>query len=261
MRARWTCGLAALAAVCLAAGCGGDTTTSRAAGGGAPQTVVVSAAASLSEALTACRQDVPGVRPRMSFAGSDELAAQIRQGVRPDVYLAANTKLPDQLAREGRLGTPVKFATNQLVLAVPAGSRITSLGDVATKGVTLVIGSASVPVGAYTREVLGRLGGGEARAILANVRSEEPDVSGIVGKLTQGAVDAGLTYVTDVRATKGALRAIALPASLQPVVAYGVAVVKGDAHPAQAQAFIGGLLSGAGRSDLTGAGFLPPSAQ
>jgi molybdate transport system substrate-binding protein len=259
MRARWTCGLAALAAVCLAAGCGGDTTTSRAAGGGAPQTVVVSAAASLSEALTACRQDVPGVRPRMSFAGSDELAAQIRQGVRPDGDLAANTKLPDQLAREGRLGTPVKFATNQLVLAVPAGSRITSLGDVATKGVTLVIGSASVPVGAYTREVLGRLGGGEARAILANVRSEEPDVKGIVGKLAQRAADAGFVYATDVTATKGRLTAIALPAGLRPRVAYGAAVVQGAPHPGAAKAYLHSVTSGACARALRRAGFGAPA--
>ena len=101
----------------------------------------------------------------------------------------------------------------------------------------------------------------ESAKILANVRSEEPDVSGIVGKLTQGAVDAGFTYVTDVKATKGALKAISLPAALQPVVAYGVAVVKGDPHPAQAQEFVSGLLSGAGQTQLRNAGFLPPPAK
>ena len=74
-------------------------------------------------------------------------------------------------------------------------------------------------------------------------------------------MDAGFTYVTDVKATKGALRAIPLPASLQPVVAYGVAVVKGGPHPAQAKAFISGLLNGNGQTDLRNAGFLPPPAQ
>ena len=52
-----------------------------------------------------------------------------------------------------------------------------------------------MPIGAYTREVLGRLGRAERAAILANVRSNEPDVAGVVGKLTQGAVDAGFVYV------------------------------------------------------------------
>jgi molybdate transport system substrate-binding protein len=124
----------------------------------------------------------------------------------------------------------------------------------------VAIGSATVPIGSYTREVLARLGAAQSAKILANVHSEEADVSGIVGKLTEGAVDAGFTYLTDVKATRGALKAIPLPASLEPVVAYGVAVVKGGPHPTQAEAFISGLLSGEGRSDLLQAGFLPPPA-
>jgi molybdate transport system substrate-binding protein len=244
---------------CLAAGCGGggDAGTQAGGGGDGAQTVVVSAASSLTEALTACQHAVPGVRPRMSFAGSDELAAQIRQGVKPDVYLAANTKLPDQLAQEGRLATPVQFATNTLALAVPADSRITSLDDVAKHGVTLVIGSASVPIGSYTRDVLGRLGPDEAKAILANVRSNEPDVKGIVGKLTQGAADAGFVYNTDVTATKGRLKAIGLAADLQPGVANGGGVVKGAPHPDAARAYLDSVTSGACAQALRDAGFGP----
>ena len=90
------------------------------------------------------------------------------------------------------------------------------------------------------------------------MRSEEPDVAGITGKLTQGAVDAGFLYVSDVRATDGKLKAIELPDDLQPAVAYGVAVVKGAKHPEQAKAFIAGLLDGAGAQALSDAGFEPP---
>jgi molybdate transport system substrate-binding protein len=109
--------------------------------------------------------------------------------------------------------------------------------------------------------VLAKLPAAQRTAILGNVRTEEPDVSGIVGKLTQGAVDAGFLYISDVRGTDGKLKAIELPASLQPSVAYGVAVVKGAKHPAQAQAFIAGLLHGAGQQALKAAGFLPPPSQ
>ena len=92
---------------------------------------------------------------RLSFAGSDELAAQIRQGVKPDVYAAANTKLPDELNEEGLLSKPVEFATNELVLAVPQGLRDRSTSTTSTEpGVKLAIGSESVPIGSYTREVL-----------------------------------------------------------------------------------------------------------
>src|SRR5207248_6953355 len=138
---------------------------------------------------------------------------------------------------------------------------VKSISDLEHSGVTIAIGSAPVPIGSYTRKVLANLPPATAQKLLANVRSEEPDVSGIVGKLTQGAVDAGFTYVTDVKATKGELRAIALPASLQPVVAYGVAIINGAPHPAQARAFISGLLNGDGQTDLLNAGFLPPPAQ
>ena len=229
------------------AGCGGGKTT-----------LTVSAAASLKAAFTSYSHQFKAASARYSFAGSDMLAAQIEQGFRPDVFASANTALPDKLFAMGLAFRPVTFAANRLVLAVPAGARLHSLADVEKPGVTLGIGSPTVPIGVYTRKVLARMGGAASRRVLANVRTEEPDVSGIVGKLTEGAVDAGFTYATDVRATHGALRAIALPAALQPVVAYGVVIVKGSAHRAQAQQFIDGLIGGAGRAALLSAGFLPP---
>jgi molybdate transport system substrate-binding protein len=239
-------------ALAVLAGCGGDDET--------PQ-LTVSAAASLKQAFTQYGHDLPEARARFSFAGSDELAAQIEQGVKPDVYAAANTKLPQQLYEKGLVERPTVFAGNRLVLAVPTGSGIGALEDLAANGVALAVGAEDVPVGAYTRTVLDNLPAAQRRVILANVRTEEPDVAGIIGKLTQGAVDAGFLYVSDVRATDGALEAIELPDALQPDVAYGVAVVKGARHPREARAFIAGLLDGEGARALERAGFEPPPAQ
>jgi molybdate transport system substrate-binding protein len=251
--------LAALLVLGLAAcGDGGDDDSS--AGAEADGALVVSAASSLTDAFEAYGDAFGDVR--LSFAGSDDLAAQIRQGVKPDVFAAANTRLPDELHAEGLVDRPVAFATNELVLAVPMrADAVTAIADLEKPGTTIAIGTAEVPIGSYTREVLGRLGPARARAILANVRSEEPDVKGIVGKLTQGAVDAGFVYQTDVAATGGALRGIALPAALQPRVAYGVAVVEGAEHPAAARRFVAGLLRGAGASELRAAGFGAPPAR
>jgi molybdate transport system substrate-binding protein len=244
---------ALLAAVALApAGCGDGE-----------DSLTVSAASSLKTALTAYGAKFGDAKARFSFAGSDELAAQIRQGARPDVFASANTKLPDELHAEGLVERPVTFAANRLVLAVPAGASagITSLRDAGRPGTTLAVGSESVPVGAYTRTLLAKLPESESSAILRNVRTEEPDVAGIVGKLTQGAVDAGFVYVSDVRATAGRLRAIELPDSLQPGVSYGAAVVRGTEREAAARAFVDGLLDGAGAEELEAAGFEPPPAR
>jgi molybdate transport system substrate-binding protein len=243
--------LAALVCALAVAGCGGDDK----AGSG---TLTVSAASSLKSAFTEYGNGFDGADVRLSFAGSDELAAQIRKGIRPDVFAAANTKLPDALYSEGLVDKPVAFAGNRLVIAVPAGSDIRSVDDLARGGLKLAIGSKSVPVGDYTRTVLGRLDARTRDAILAGVRSEEPDVKGVVGKVSQGAVDAGFVYVTDVVATDGKLRAIELPARLQPTVAYGIAVVKGGHNPGAARRFVAGLVDGDGARILREAGFEKP---
>jgi molybdate transport system substrate-binding protein len=238
-------------------GCGGG-----AAGASGRPDLKVSAAASLQQALTAYGDAFAGARARFSFAGSDALAAQIRAGARPDVYAAANAQLPAALHAEGLVEAPVAFARNRLTLAAPAGDgHVRSLADLARPGVTLAIGSPTVPIGSYTRTVLRRLPAAQANAILANARSQEPDVAGIVGKVSQGAVDAGFVYVSDVRAAKGAVRAIALPDRLQPEVTYAAAVVAGTRHAAAARAFVAGLASAAGRRDLLAAGFLPPGGR
>jgi molybdate transport system substrate-binding protein len=244
---------AAVAALCAAllGGCGDGE-----AGGEAPA-LTVAAASSLKTAFERYGETFGDVR--FSFAGSDELAAQIEQGVKPDVYAAASTTLPDDLFEQGLVEEPVVFARNRLVLAVPAGpGGIATLADAAGGGVDLAIGSAAVPIGAYTRRVLDALPARERERILGNVRSEEPDAAGIVGKLTQGAVDAGFVYASDVRATGDELEAIELPDALQPSVAYGAAVVTGAEHPEAARRFVAGLRSATGERALEAAGFEPP---
>jgi molybdate transport system substrate-binding protein len=250
--------LALMAVTSVCASCGGS---GRSDGGDAHARLVVSAAASLRSPFTTYARTFKDADAKFSFAGSDVLAAQIRQGAKPDVFASANTKLPDELYREGLVERPIRFATNQLVLATRAGDKkVGQLSDLERKGVRVAIGSRSVPIGAYTDTVLARLPRAERASILANVRSREPDVSGIVGKLVQGAVDAGLLYVTDVRAAKGKLQSVPLDASLRPTVAYGVAVVKGSRRALAAKAFIYGLLSGTGRDALDGGGFGAPPA-
>jgi molybdate transport system substrate-binding protein len=239
------------ALVAALAGCGESANSDE------PPQLIVSAASSLRNALADYADQFHAAKARLSFGGSDELAAQIRAGGPADVFVAANAKLPEALFAEGKVEKPVKFTGNRLVLAVLKGSHVKTLADVAKPGVKLAIGSASVPVGSYTRQVLAGVSSMERERILTNVKTAEPDVAGIVGKLTQGAVDAGFVYATDVAAARDALRAVQLPARLRPTVVYEAAVVKTTKHPSQATAFVDGLVAGAGQDALRNAGFLP----
>ncbi|MEA2493740.1 MAG: molybdate transport system substrate-binding protein [Thermoleophilaceae bacterium] len=244
--------LALLAILAVLAGCGGSSNSNE------PPRLVVTAASSLRNAFADYGNQFHAAKVRLSFGGSDELAAQIRAGAPVDVFAAANTELPDQLFAEGEVEQPVIFTANELVLAVPKGeNRVKQLDDLMKSGVKLGIGAKDVPVGTYTRKVLDGLPELDRNRILANVKTEEPDVAGIVGKLTQGAVNAGFIYVTDVKAASRSLHAIRLPSNLQPTAVYEAAIVKGTKHRGEAQQFLDGLVSGQGQDALRRAGFLP----
>lgn len=254
--------LAILAAL-VVAGCGGGSSSSGSTAGGAESassgggSLIVLGASSLTEAVTRYGESFEGADVKASFAGSDELAAQIQQGAKADVFASADTEYPQELFAAGLVEKPQVFARNELVIAVPAGSEIKSLAELAEPGVKLVIGDPSVPVGSYTRTVLGRLPASEREAIMSNVVSEETEVASIVAKLEQGAADAGFVYVTDEKSAAG-LEPVAIPAKLQPDVEYGVAVVRSSGDKPAAEAFVAGLIEGEGQEDLREAGFLPP---
>jgi molybdate transport system substrate-binding protein len=219
--------------------------------------LVVLGASSLTGAVSEYAESFTAAEVKPSFAGSDQLAAQIEQGLDADVFASADTGYPAELHREGLVEKPRIFAANELVIAVPDGSDLTRLSDLAEPGVRLVIGDPGVPVGDYTGAVLDRLPSAEREAILANVRSEETEVGSVVAKLEQGAADAGFVYVTDEQAATG-LHAIPIPSELRPEVAYAAAVVSSSGDRPAAEEFLDGLVDGEGQEDLRRAGFLPP---
>jgi molybdate transport system substrate-binding protein len=251
MKTVWAVVALVLSALVVLAGCGGG-------GNGGEPTLTVFGASSLTEALTEYGESFEGAKVRSSFAGSDGLAAQIKQGAKADVFASADTDYPAELQREGLVGKPVVFARNRLVIVEPTGSEAGSLGDLAKPGTKIAIGDPSVPVGAYTREVLKGMPVAERQAILANVRTEGPEVGSILAKVVNGAVDAGFVYATDARTVEGEVRTIEIPDSLQPDVAYAAAVVSDSGEQDLANRYLKGMLNGAGAGDLRRAGFLPP---
>lgn len=195
------------------------------------------------------------------FAGSDELAFQLEQGKKTDVYASASPKYPGRLYRSGLVEPPRVFATNSLVLIVPRGNpgRVTGLGSLMQPSVKLVRGATGVPVGDYTRKVLDRF----CRTILrpgvmcprARTVSEEQDVKGVVAKIALGEADAGFAYATDARPVAGKVRAIRIPGYLQPTVTYELAVVRDAKHRKEAERFVTLVTGPRGREALRQAGF------
>ena len=216
--------------------------------GGTPITVF--AAASLTEVLP--RIDKV---PRYSFAGSDQLAIQIQQGAPADVFAAASPKQPELLFRNGLLRKPAVFATNKLIVLVPRANPadIHTVYDLRREGLKIVIGDRTVPIGAYTRQILDALG--ITADVTRNVVSEETDVKGIVTKVALGEADAGFVYLTDAKPVASRTRSVALPAWAQPAIRYEVGVVKASSRPQAAAAFVKKLLSKRGRLVLKQAGF------
>jgi molybdate transport system substrate-binding protein len=212
----------------------------------------VFAASSLTEVLPRIDR-----RPGYSFGGSNQLAFQIRQGAPADVFASASPEFTRALYREGLVERPRAFASNALVLAVPRSnpSQLRSVFDLRDRNVRLVVGTASVPIGSYTRRILRRLG---LTIVLDKVVSEEPDVKSIVGKLALGEADAGFVYRTDVQAASGRLRAISLPRYAQPAVRYEAAVVRASRRKADARRLVASLTTRRAQTLLRRAGFSPP---
>ena len=212
--------------------------------------VTVFAAASLTDVFPRIDK-----APRYSFAGSDQLALQIRQGAPADVFASASPKYTELAYRDGYVQKPVVFATNRLIVLVPKSNPagIKTVYDLRRPGLKVVIGDKTVPIGTYTRQILDGLG--ITSDVMSNVVSQETDVKGIVTKVAMGEADAGFVYRTDARPVAGHTHTISLPAWAQPPIRYEVAVVKTSSHAAAARAFVKKVTSKRGRSLLAAAGF------
>jgi molybdate transport system substrate-binding protein len=212
----------------------------------------VFAAASLTDAFPR----IDG-RAHYSFAGSNQLALQIRNGAPADVFASAAPSFTQDLFKAGLVERPVTLVYNKLVLIVPRSNpaNITSVFSLRRDGIKLVVAAPAVPVGSYTRTILRNLG---LTSVLRNVVSNESDVRGVAGKIALGQADAGFVYTTDAKAFGTDVRAIALPAWAQPKVRYEIAVVAASSNKAAARAFVRRATGPVGRGILSGGGFVLP---
>jgi len=227
-------------------------------GAGVTGTVNVFAAASLQEAFTRLGTQFeaahPGARVVFSFGPSSGLAAQITGGAPADVFASASTTNMDQVVSAGGAAGATTFARNTMQIALPAQNRagVTGVTDLARPGVKVAVCQPAVPCGAGAVAVFAKAG------IAVTAVTQESDVKGVLTKVRLGEVDAGVVYVTDVKAAGSKVTGLKIPDAVNASTSYPIAPLTRAVNAAGARAFTDYVLSSAGASVMAEAGFTRP---
>jgi molybdate transport system substrate-binding protein len=241
--------IAVLLAIATGSGCSGDTK------------LTVYAAASLRPTFAELGKRFEaahvGVTVIFNFAGSSDLVAQIQQGAPADVLASADKVNMDKaVASKSVDGEPVDFASNTLEMAVPPDNPagIRKLADLAEPGIKVVVCAPQVPCGAATRKVE------EASGVDIQPVSEEQSVTDVLNKVSteDAEADAGLVYVTDVKAAGDRVKGITFSEASTAVNTYPIAVTADSENADLAQEFVALVTGPAGQSVFADAGFGGP---
>lgn len=244
--------LVAVVPLLLTTGCGdgsGDDS-------GSTQTLTVLAAASLTEAFPeigdAFEAEHDGVQTQFSFAGSQELVAQVDAGTPADVLALAGTGSLEAL--EAGSGEPVVFAHNELAIIVPPGNPagVESIEDLADPSVKVALAGPDVPAGDYAHEMF------EAAGLEVTPVSEEVDVKAVVTRVSIGGADAGIVYVTDATAAGDAVEMIPIPAAQNVIATYPAVTLDASEHADLAAEFVDFLVGEQAQEILVAYGFTGP---
>jgi molybdate transport system substrate-binding protein len=221
-------------------------------------TLTVLAAASLTETFGTLAKQFeaahPGITVRLGFGASSALARQINAGAPADVFASAAVKNMQQVITAGGASTSSNFAKNVLEIAVPPSNPagIAQLADLAKPGVKVALCQTEVPCGATAQQVFDNAG------VRVKPVTEEADVKSTLIKVESDEVDAGVVYVTDVRAAGSKVKGIPIPDAVNAATEYPIAALTKAANRTAAQLFVDYVLSEAGHAALAAAGFEKP---
>ena len=216
--------------------------------------VTIFAAASLSasfdEIAVAFAEEHPGVTVKpIVYDGSSILVTQLTEGAEADVLATADERTMQTLVDAGLASDPQLFATNTLVVAVPAGNPggVETLADLATA--TTVLCAPEVPCGAASAKLLAAAG------VAVTPASLEQNVAGVLQKVAAGEADAGLVYATDV-IDDDAVETFVPEGAADVVNRYPIVTLDGASEAGEA--FAAFVRSAAGQKILAAHGFGKP---
>ncbi|MEO8888240.1 MAG: molybdate ABC transporter substrate-binding protein [Jatrophihabitantaceae bacterium] len=196
----------------------------------------------------------PGTKITFSYAASGALATQITQGAPADVFASAAPKNMATVVSAGDASNPVNFVKNTGEIAAAPGNpaHIASVADLAKAGVKVANCEPTVPCGVVAAAVF------KNANVTVKPTASEADVKSTLAVVESGEVDAGIVYVTDVRAAGSKVVGIEIPAAQNATTEYPIAPLKGSKNAALAKAFVDYVTSSDGQKVLSAAGFLAP---
>ncbi len=227
--------------------------------------LLIFAAASLRDAFEELRVGFeganPGVRIEFGFAGSQELRTQIEHGARADVFASADRTHMAALEEGGRVTAPIVFARGEPVIVVAAKSAetIRRLEDLPAAG-SVALAAKEVPIGHYAEQILDRASASDASfrsRVEAKVISRDLSVRQVLARVRMGEAEAGIVYRSDAAIAGDEVAVVEIPAELNVIASYPIAMLRDTRHPRLALAWIEHVLSAAGQRILGDAGLFP----
>jgi molybdate transport system substrate-binding protein len=256
---KWLAAAIAVAGLTACSSSGGSSGgSSTGSSGGLSGSITVFAASSLTEAFTTLSDQFkrahPGTDFTFSFDSSSTLASNITQGQKADVFASASTSNMDTVVQAGDAENPTNFVSNTMEIATPPGNpaNIKTVADLARSGVKVAVCDPAVPCGATAQQVFTNA------TVTVHPTANEADVKSTLAIVETKEVDAGMVYVTDVKAAGSKVAGVEIPSDVNASTTYPIAVLKKTANHALSQAWVDYVLSSAGQKVLQADGFSKP---
>jgi molybdate transport system substrate-binding protein len=149
---------------------------------------------------------------------------------------------------------PKVFARNRLEIVVEEGNPrdLAALADLGSSDLVVVLCADAVPCGRYAAEAFTK-----AR-VTVTPASKAESAKAVVTTVSTGEADAGIVYVTDVKAAQRDVDGVRIAVDENVIATYPIAPVAESPNPAGAKAWVRHVLSKQGQRTLRSFGFLAP---